>query len=134
MSLEQYVHILKIHKSNHRFIYNSKHDKSGYVCQLSVSSANREKQKKREKINRELCLHFMLSNTSISHSHYSKTLNFCEFITILTIIVRLYMYIIHAFCKYVIVISCICLNKINILFLFLFLILKWHILCYYKRT
>ena len=104
------------------------------VFQVRIGKKTGRKAEKREKINRELCLHFMLSNTSISHSHYSKTLNFCEFNTILTIIVRLYMYIIHAFCKYVIVISCICLNKINILFLFLFLILKWHILCYYKRT
>ena len=27
-----------------------------------------------EKINRELCFNFMLSNRSISHSHYSKTI------------------------------------------------------------
>ena len=28
-----------------------------------------------EKLNRELCFHFMSSNKSISHSHYSKTIN-----------------------------------------------------------
>jgi len=49
----------------------------------------------------------MLSNKSISHSHYSKTI-------VNLIPSKLYVSDceIHAFCNFVIVISCICLNTI----------------------